>query len=68
MPFLMSIAAETGICVPLRSKLTSASVAIPAFIDRVYRAVAYQGPYASQYSTLEVLAKCSEFSTRAGKN
>jgi hypothetical protein len=30
---LKSVAAETGACVPLRSKLTSASTAIPAFME-----------------------------------
>jgi hypothetical protein len=31
MPLLIFVAAETGVCVPLPSKLTSASAAIPAF-------------------------------------
>jgi hypothetical protein len=31
MPLLILVAAETGVCVPLLSKLTSASAAIPTF-------------------------------------
>jgi hypothetical protein len=31
MPLLIFVAAETGVCVPLPSKLTAASAAIPAF-------------------------------------
>jgi hypothetical protein len=30
MPFLLFVAVETGICVPLSSKLTTTSAAIPA--------------------------------------
>jgi hypothetical protein len=31
MSLLISVSAETGVCVPLPSKLTSASAAIPAY-------------------------------------
>jgi hypothetical protein len=39
MPLLIFVAAETGVCVPLSSKLTSASAAIPV-LDSGCRAVA----------------------------
>jgi hypothetical protein len=35
MPLLIFVAAETGVCVPLPSKLTSASATIPAFTPRL---------------------------------
>jgi hypothetical protein len=41
MLLLIFVAAETGVCVPLPSKLTSVSAAIPT-LRRVYRTVAQQ--------------------------
>jgi hypothetical protein len=51
MHLLIFVAAEKGVCVPLPSKLTSASAGIPAF-SRVYRAVALQWIIPSRYTLI----------------